>query len=130
MNIISRNNQRAVLHLSRIGKSAFYIARAIVFTETFNGSYTSHVVGVKRLNESQAQELRLAALAQTNVTFIDATVRTDVAVISHFIAINGSVVPTSSDEKGESLIPSPYTAGIKTLEELFSIQKPRAPTAR
>jgi len=131
MNIIKRDNQRAVIHLSKIGESGFYVARAFVFTLTLNGSYASHLVGVKRISTTEAEELRaqIASLSNFNITLIEAESATQTEIVVA-AALIGSVKKTSTNENEQPSvsIPSPYASKIDLLEAFFSTQKTRAPT--
>lgn len=130
MNIIKHENQRAVIHLSKISGSDIFLARALVFTRTFDGSYISHLVGIKRLDAKAAAELRSRAdiLAQYNITLIDADASTAEIVVA--IALLGVVKnnKNETEEVSEVSIPSPYASKADILEAFFSTQKTRAPT--
>ncbi len=130
MNIIKRDNQRAVIHLSRIGASDFFLARAVVFTLTFNGSYTSHLVGIKRMTLEEATELRSRTdtLAQFNITLIDADATQAQIVVATALLGVSKPAKQSEEDTAEKAIPSPYQFQIQTLEAFLTSQKTRAPT--
>lgn len=131
MNIIKQDNQKAVIHLSRIGVSDFFLARAVVFTLTHNGSYSSHLVGIKRLSTEEATELRsqIDTLAQYNVTLIDADATpAEIVVATALLGVNKSVSTEDSSTSVFTFIPSPYASKIETLEAFLTSQKTRAPT--
>lgn len=130
MNIIKRDNQRAVIHLSKIRGTEMFFARAIVFTLTFNGTYTSHLIGIKKMSAAEAEELRSQTeiLSQYNITLVDADASAAEIVVATALLGVISKTATESTEKPAVSIPSPYASKIGILEAFFSTQKTRAPT--
>jgi hypothetical protein len=102
----------------------------LVFTLSFNGSYTSHLVGIKRLTIEEADELRsqTAAMAQFNITLIDADAsQAEIVVATALLGVSKPAV-IEAEEQAEISIPSPYASKEDILEAFFSTQKTRAPT--
>lgn len=129
MNIIKRDNQRAVIHLSKIQGSDLYLARALVFTLTHDGSYSSHLVGIKKLTAIEAAELRsqISAMAQFNITLVDADA-SQAEIIVATALLGTTKQPAVEILTSEESIPSPYASIEDILEAFLSSQKTRAPT--
>ncbi|MES3005522.1 MAG: hypothetical protein V4664_01095 [Patescibacteria group bacterium] len=131
MNIIKRDNQRAVIHLSRVSGSDVFLVRALVFTQIYNGSYTSHLIGIKRINAEEAADLRKKTntLAQYSITLIDAdATAAEIIVATTLLGISKPTVSNDAVEKAIDVIPSPYASKVEILAAFLTSQKTRAPT--
>lgn len=124
MNIVKRNNQRAVIHLSK--QEGGFLARFIVFTERFDGSCISHIAGVENLTTEQALELkaRSETLKNFNIVIVE-----DENSSPILIGLP-SYIPSVVFSEQFDFIPSPYSSKINIQEAFFSTQQTRGPNSK
>ncbi|MEN9649550.1 MAG: hypothetical protein RL094_517 [Candidatus Parcubacteria bacterium] len=131
MNLIKHTNQRTVIHLSRQGD--VFLARMIVLGLRFNGSYTSHVVGVQILSADQVEDLKLKAqaLSAYGVLLVDATVEQDTFVALPFSVYSlNAATPVLESARLTRVVVSPYFSKISLQESFFASQLTRGPNTK